>query len=57
MFSMKPYPVFELSFVKVYAKILKSLVRPKNQLRRKEYKEIFIYYNDKIIRVYTKSVF
>ena len=38
MFSMKPYPVFELSFVKSMQKF-KSLVRPKNQLRRKEYKE------------------
>lgn len=38
MFSMKPYPVYELSFVKSFQKF-NSLVRPKNQLRRKEYKE------------------
>jgi GR25 family glycosyltransferase involved in LPS biosynthesis len=38
MISMKPYPVFELSFVKSIQKF-NSLVRPKNQLRRKEYKE------------------
>lgn len=38
MFSMKPYPVFELSFIKSMQKF-KSLVRPANQLRRKEFKE------------------
>ena len=38
MFTMKPFPVYELSFVKNMKKF-NSLVRPTNQIRRKEYKE------------------
>jgi len=35
---MNPFPVYELSFVKSIQKF-NSLVRPKNQVRRKEYKD------------------
>lgn len=38
MFTMKPYPIYELSFVKSIRKFT-SLVRPQNQVRRKEFKE------------------
>ena len=38
MLVMKPFPVYELSFVKNLKKF-NSLVRPTNQIRRKEYKE------------------
>ena len=36
MFVMNPFPVYELSFVDNMKKF-SSLVRPKNEIRRKEY--------------------
>jgi GR25 family glycosyltransferase involved in LPS biosynthesis len=40
-FTMHPYPVYELSFVKEKQKF-ESTIRPKNQLRRLEYKNFLL---------------
>ena len=48
MFTMKPFPVYELSFVKSIRKF-NSLVRPKNQIRRKEYKEFLFVTMNKLL--------
>jgi GR25 family glycosyltransferase involved in LPS biosynthesis len=40
-FTMYPYPVYELSFVKEKQKF-ESTIRPKNQLRRLEYKDFLL---------------
>ena len=45
--TMYPYPVYELSFVD-YKRKFDSLVRPKNQIRKKEYKE-FLFVTSNIL--------
>jgi GR25 family glycosyltransferase involved in LPS biosynthesis len=46
-FTMYPYPIYELSFVKSKQKF-KSLIRPNNELRRLEYKE-FLFLSSNIL--------
>jgi GR25 family glycosyltransferase involved in LPS biosynthesis len=47
-FTMYPYPVYELSFVKEKQKF-ESLVRPVNSYRRLEYKEYLILYTNDLL--------
>jgi GR25 family glycosyltransferase involved in LPS biosynthesis len=47
-FTMYPYPVYELSFVKEKQKF-ESLVRPVNSFRRMEYKEYLILYTNDLL--------
>jgi len=59
MFVMNPFPVYELSFVKDLQKF-DSLVRPKNQLRRKEYHDFLFVTIHKLLEYvpleYTKNL-
>ena len=48
MFVMNPFPVYELSFVENIKKF-NSLVRPKNELRRKEYKDFLFVTVNKLL--------
>ena len=48
MLVMNPFPVYELSFVKSIQQF-DSLVRPKNQIRKKEYKDFLFVTMNKLI--------
>lgn len=48
--TMYPYPVYELSFVE-YKKQFDSLIRPKNQIRRKEYKDFLFITSNKLLEI------
>jgi hypothetical protein len=54
-FTMFPYPVYELSFVKSKKKF-NSLVRPPNAFRRKEYKEILLLSTNILLNIFLKSL-
>tara|TARA_A100001015_G_scaffold273340_1_gene328710 strand:+ start:2135 stop:3346 length:1212 start_codon:yes stop_codon:yes gene_type:complete len=47
---MNPFPVYELSFVDSVKKF-NSLIRPKNELRRKEYKEFLFVTSNKLLEI------
>jgi GR25 family glycosyltransferase involved in LPS biosynthesis len=53
-FTMYPYPVYELSFVKSLQKF-NSEVRPKNALRRKEYKEFLFLTTNNLLNIFLKQ--
>lgn len=52
-FTMHPYPVYELSFVKSLQKF-SSEVRPRNALRRKEYKEFLLCTTHPLLNIFLK---
>jgi GR25 family glycosyltransferase involved in LPS biosynthesis len=54
-FTMYPYPVYELSFVKSKQKF-ESLIRPKNQIRRKEYKEYLFLSTNILLNIFLKNL-
>ena len=54
-FTMYPYPVYELSFVKSKQKF-ESLIRPKNQIRRKEYKEYLFLSTNILLTIFLKNL-
>jgi GR25 family glycosyltransferase involved in LPS biosynthesis len=54
-FTMYPYPIYELSYVKEKQKF-QSLIRPNNQLRRIEYKEFLFLTSNKLLEVFIKNV-
>jgi len=54
-FTMYPYPVYELSYVKEKQKF-QSLIRPNNQLRRIEYKEFLFLTSNKLLEVSVKNI-
>jgi GR25 family glycosyltransferase involved in LPS biosynthesis len=54
-FTMYPYPVYELSFVKEKQKF-ESLVRPKNGYRRIEYKEFLFLTSNSLLNIFVKSI-
>jgi GR25 family glycosyltransferase involved in LPS biosynthesis len=53
-FTMYPYPVYELSFVKEKQKF-ESLIRPKNEFRRIEYKEFLFLTSNTFIEILIKN--
>jgi GR25 family glycosyltransferase involved in LPS biosynthesis len=53
-FTMYPYPVYELSFVKSLQKF-SSEVRPHNALRRKEYKEFLFLTTTPLLNIFFKN--
>ena len=53
-FTMYPYPVYELSFVKSMQKF-NSEVRPNNALRRKEYKEFLFLTKNDLLNIFLKQ--
>ena len=53
-FTMYPYPVYELSFVKSLQKFV-SEVRPNNALRRKEYKEFLFITTNSFLNIFLKN--
>jgi GR25 family glycosyltransferase involved in LPS biosynthesis len=53
-FSMFPYPVYELSFVKSKKKF-DSLIRPKNAFRRMEYKEFLFLSSNLLLGIFIKN--
>jgi len=53
-FTMYPYPVYELSFVKSLQKFV-SEVRPTNALRRKEYKEFLFLTTNALLNIFLKN--
>jgi len=53
-FTMYPYPVYELSFVKSLQKF-SSEVRPHNALRRKEYKEFLLFTTHPLLNIFLKN--
>lgn len=55
-FTMYPYPVYELSFVKSLQKF-NSEVRPHNALRRKEYKEFLFLTTNPLLNICLKYIF
>jgi GR25 family glycosyltransferase involved in LPS biosynthesis len=54
-FTMYPYPVYELSFVKEKQKF-ESLVRPKNHFRRMEYIDFLILVTNPILELFVKNL-
>ena len=54
-FTMHPYPVYELSFVKSKRKF-ESLVRPNNGFRRKEYKEFLFLSSNILLNIFLKNL-
>ena len=54
-FTMYPYPVYELSFVKSMQKF-ESLVRPKNAFRRMEYKDFLFLSSNVLLNVFLKKI-
>jgi GR25 family glycosyltransferase involved in LPS biosynthesis len=54
-FTMYPYPVYELSFVKSKQKF-ESLVRPLNSCRRKEYKEFLFLSSNVFLNIFLRSI-
>jgi GR25 family glycosyltransferase involved in LPS biosynthesis len=54
-FTMYPYPIYELSFVKSKQKFA-SLVRPQNAYRRMEYKEFLFLSSNVLIQVLLKKI-
>ena len=54
-FTMFPYPVYELSFVKSKQKF-ESLIRPVNAFRRMEYKEFLFLSSNVLIQVLLKKI-
>ena len=54
-FTMYPYPVYELSFVKSKQKF-ESLVRPKNGFRRKEFKEFLFLSTNVLLNIFLKNI-
>ena len=54
-FTMYPYPVYELSFVKSKQKF-ESLIRPSNALRRKEYKEFLLLSSNILLNIFLKNL-
>ena len=54
-YTMFPYPVYELSFVKSKKKF-NSLIRPPNSFRRKEYKEMLLLSSNILINIFLKSL-
>jgi GR25 family glycosyltransferase involved in LPS biosynthesis len=54
-FTMYPYPVYELSFVKEKQKF-ESLVRPKNHFRRMEYIDFLILVSNPILELFIKNL-
>jgi GR25 family glycosyltransferase involved in LPS biosynthesis len=53
-FTMYPYPVYELSFVKEKQKF-ESLIRPNNQIRRIEYKEFLFLTTNSLFEIWIKN--
>ena len=53
-FTMYPYPIYELSFVKEKQKF-ESLIRPKNEFRRIEYKEFLFLTSNTLLEIFIKS--
>jgi hypothetical protein len=53
-FTMYPYPVYELSFVKEKQKF-ESLIRPKNEFRRIEYKEFLFLTTNSLLEIFIKK--
>jgi len=54
-FTMYPYPVYELSFVKEKQKF-ESLIRPKNAFRRIEYKEFLFLSSNFFLEIVLKKI-
>lgn len=54
-FTMYPYPIYELSFVKEKQKF-SSTVRPKNEYRRIEYKEFLFLSSNLLLNICIKSI-
>ena len=54
-FTMYPYPVYELSFVKSKQKF-ESLVRPKNEFRRMEYVDFLLLGSNKFLEFLIKNI-
>lgn len=55
-FTMYPYPIYELSFVKSKQKF-ESLIRPLNAIRRKEYKEFLFISTNSLLNIFLKNLF
>jgi hypothetical protein len=53
-FTMYPYPIYELSFVKSKKKF-DSLIRPKNSFRRIEYKEYLFLTSNLLLGIFIKN--
>jgi GR25 family glycosyltransferase involved in LPS biosynthesis len=53
-FTMYPYPVYELSFVKEKQKF-ESLIRPNNEFRRLEYKEFLFLTTNSLLEIFIKT--
>ena len=54
-FTMYPYPVYELSFVKSHQKF-ESTVRPKSGIRRMEYKEFLYLTSNNLLNIFVKKL-
>ena len=54
-FTMYPYPVYELSFVKSKQKF-ESLIRPLNSCRRKEYKDFLLLSSNALLNIFLRSI-
>ena len=54
-FTMYPYPIYELSFVKEKQKF-ESLVRPKNAIRRMEYKEYLFLSSNFLMNIFINNI-
>jgi hypothetical protein len=54
-FTMYPYPIYELSFVKSKQKF-ESLIRPLNAIRRKEYKEFLFISTNSLLNIFLKNL-
>jgi GR25 family glycosyltransferase involved in LPS biosynthesis len=54
-FTMHPYPIYELSFKKSIQKF-ESLIRPKNGLRRIEYKDFLFLTSNNLLTIFIKNI-